>query len=69
MEELYEQKKLLACGAEFKEMIRYENCFRRSGGRLLKYVHPRTYSHCSSDIIGDPQDMIASGPRTRILNQ
>ena len=56
--------KLLACGADIVEM----NTIRKrlsavKGGKFARLCHPaRVYSIVLSDIIGDPLDMIASGP-------
>lgn len=55
---------LLACGADIIEM----NTIRKrlsavKGGRFAKICEPaRVYSIVLSDILGDPLDMIASGP-------
>lgn len=55
---------LLKCGANIQEM----NCVRKhfsaiKGGRLLKALTPATtISLILSDVIGDPLDVIASGP-------
>lgn len=55
---------LLACGADIVEM----NTIRKrlsavKGGRFAQHCAPaRVYSVVLSDIIGDPLDMIASGP-------
>lgn len=55
---------LLACGADITEM----NIIRKrlsavKGGRFAKICAPaRVYSIVLSDILGDPLDMIASGP-------
>ncbi len=57
-------KQLLACGADIVEM----NTVRKrlsgvKGGRFAKYCEPaHVYSIVLSDILGDPLDMIASGP-------
>ena len=57
-------KQLLACGANIVEM----NTLRKhlsavKGGRFAQYCAPaRVFSVVLSDIIGDPLDMIASGP-------
>lgn len=57
-------KQLLACGADIVEI----NTIRKrlsavKGGRFAKICEPaRVYSIVLSDIIGDPLDMIASGP-------
>ena len=55
---------LLACGAEITEI----NTIRKrlsavKGGRFARHCHPaQVFSVVLSDIIGDPLDMIASGP-------
>ena len=57
-------KQLLACGADIVEM----NTIRKrlsavKGGRFALHCQPASvYSIVLSDIIGDPLDMIASGP-------
>ena len=57
-------KQLLACGANIVEM----NTLRKhlsavKGGRFAQYCAPaKVFSVVLSDIIGDPLDMIASGP-------
>ena len=57
-------KQLLACGAEITEI----NTIRKrlsmvKGGKFAKLCEPaKIYSIVLSDIIGDPLDMIASGP-------
>lgn len=57
-------KQLLACGAQITEI----NTIRKrlslvKGGKFAKLCEPaRIYSIVLSDIIGDPLDMIASGP-------
>lgn len=57
-------KQLLACGADIVEM----NTIRKrlsavKGGKFAKLCEPaQVYSVVLSDIIGDPLDMIASGP-------
>ena len=57
-------KQLLACGADIVEM----NTIRKrlsavKGGRFAQACAPaRVYSIVLSDILGDPLDMIASGP-------
>lgn len=57
-------KQLLACGADIVEM----NTIRKrlsavKGGRFALHCQPaRVYSVILSDILGDPLDMIASGP-------
>jgi glycerate 2-kinase len=55
---------LLRCGANIKQM----NCIRKhlskvKGGMLAKAAHPaKVISLILSDVIGDPLDVIASGP-------
>ncbi|MDO4322521.1 MAG: glycerate kinase [Lachnospiraceae bacterium] len=57
-------KQLLACGADITEM----NTVRKrlsavKGGRFAKICEPaKVYSIVLSDVLGDPLDMIASGP-------
>lgn len=57
-------KQLLACGADIVEM----NTIRKrlsavKGGKFAKICEPaKVYSIVLSDILGDPLDMIASGP-------
>ncbi len=57
-------RQLLACGADIVEM----NTLRKrlsavKGGKFAKFCEPaRVFSIILSDIIGDPLDMIASGP-------
>ena len=57
-------KQLLACGADIVEM----NTIRKrlsavKGGKFAKLCEPaKVYSIVLSDILGDPLDMIASGP-------
>lgn len=57
-------RQLLACGADIVEM----NTIRKrlsavKGGKFAKICEPaRVYSIVLSDILGDPLDMIASGP-------
>ncbi|MGN1192597.1 MAG: glycerate kinase [Dorea sp.] len=64
-EELAEiTEQLLACGADIKEM----NTIRKrlsavKGGKFAKLCEPaHVYSIVLSDVLGDPLDMIASGP-------
>ena len=64
-EELQEiTRQLLACGADITEM----NTIRKrlsavKGGRFARHCAPaRVFSIVLSDILGDPLDMIASGP-------
>jgi hydroxypyruvate reductase len=55
---------LLACGASIQEInaIR-KHLSRIKGGGLARAAHPaRTFSLILSDVIGDPLDVIASGP-------
>ena len=55
---------LLACGADIMEI----NCIRKrlsavKGGKLALEIAPaKTFSIILSDVLGDPLDMIASGP-------
>ncbi len=65
LEQLQEiNKKLLACGADITEI----NTIRKrlsnvKGGRFARLIKPaKVFSVILSDIIGDPLDMIASGP-------
>lgn len=57
-------RELLACGADITEV----NCVRKhvsqlKGGQLARLAHPaRVISLILSDVIGDPLDVIASGP-------
>ena len=55
---------LLACGAEITEMNTVRKRFSAvKGGKFASIVYPaRVFSIVLSDIIGDPLDMIASGP-------
>ena len=55
---------LLACGADIVEMnIIRKRLSRVKGGRFAKLCEPaHVYSIVLSDILGDPLDMIASGP-------
>ncbi len=55
---------LLACGANIVEMNTIRKRFSKvKGGRFAMHCLPaRVYSIVLSDIIGDPLDMIASGP-------
>lgn len=57
-------KQLLACGADIVEMNTLRKRFSRvKGGRFAQHCAPaRVFSIVLSDIIGDPLDMIASGP-------
>lgn len=57
-------KQLLACGADIVEMNTLRKRFSRvKGGRFAQHCAPaRIFSIVLSDIIGDPLDMIASGP-------
>ncbi|MCR5545149.1 MAG: DUF4147 domain-containing protein [Lachnospiraceae bacterium] len=65
LEELQDvTKQLLACGADITEM----NAIRKrlskvKGGKFAKAIAPaKVYSVILSDVLGDPVDMIASGP-------
>lgn len=57
-------RRLLACGADIREI----NTIRKrlsgvKGGRFAKHCEPaRIFSIVLSDVLGDPLDMIASGP-------
>lgn len=55
---------LLACGADIIEMNTIRKRFSTvKGGRFAKICEPaKVYSIVLSDILGDPLDMIASGP-------
>ena len=55
---------LLACGADIVEInIIRKRLSEVKGGRFVKYCEPaRVYSVILSDVLGDPIDMIASGP-------
>ncbi len=57
-------RKLLACGAEITEMNTVRKRFSAvKGGKFAKLCAPaKVFSVVLSDIIGDPLDMIASGP-------
>lgn len=57
-------KQLLACGADIVEMNTIRKRFSAvKGGRFAEICAPaRVFSIVLSDIIGDPLDMIASGP-------
>lgn len=57
-------KQLLACGADITEMnILRKRLSAVKGGRFAKICAPAgVYSIVLSDILGDPLDMIASGP-------
>ncbi|MCJ7735619.1 MAG: glycerate kinase [Anaerolineales bacterium] len=55
---------LMRCGANIQEIntIR-KHLSRVKGGQLARIIHPaKTFSLVLSDVIGDPLDMIASGP-------
>ena len=56
--------KLLACGASIVEINTIRKRLSKvKGGKFAKLCHPaHIYSIILSDIIGDPLDMIASGP-------
>ncbi len=55
---------LLACGAEITEINTLRKRFSAvKGGRFAEHIFPaKVFSVILSDIIGDPVDMIASGP-------
>ena len=55
---------LLACGTDIVEInIIRKRLSEVKGGRFAKYCEPaRVYSVILSDVLGDPIDMIASGP-------
>lgn len=57
-------RQLLACGADITEMNTLRKRFSAvKGGRFAQLCAPaRVYSVVLSDILGDPLDMIASGP-------
>ena len=57
-------KQLLACGADITECNRIRKRLSAvKGGKFAKLCEPaRVYSIVLSDILGDPLDMIASGP-------
>lgn len=57
-------KQLLACGADIVEMNTIRKRFSKvKGGRFAQHCAPaKVFSIVLSDIIGDPLDMIASGP-------
>lgn len=57
-------RQLLACGADITEMNTLRKRFSAvKGGRFARLCAPaRVYSVVLSDIVGDPLDMIASGP-------
>lgn len=57
-------KQLLACGADIVEMNTVRKRFSKvKGGRFALHCTPaKVFSVVLSDIIGDPLDMIASGP-------
>lgn len=63
-------RKLLSCGADIKEM----NTIRKrlsgvKGGRFALHCAPaRVFSIVLSDVLGDPLDMIASGPAAADLS-
>ena len=65
LEELQEvNSKLLACGADITEINTLRKRLSRvKGGKFAKLCEPaRVFSIILSDILGDPLDMIASGP-------
>ncbi len=57
-------RKLLACGASIEEInVIRQQIDEVKGGGLLRHFHPATViSLILSDVVGDPLDMIASGP-------
>lgn len=57
-------RQLLACGADITEMnIVRKRLSAVKGGKFAKLCHPaRVFAVVLSDILGDPLDMIASGP-------
>ena len=57
-------RQLLACGADIVEMNTIRKRLSRvKGGRFAKFCEPaQVYTIVLSDILGDPLDMIASGP-------
>jgi hydroxypyruvate reductase len=57
-------RELLACGADIREINAVRKHLSRvKGGRLARAAHPaRLVSLILSDVIGDPLDVIASGP-------
>lgn len=65
LEELQDiTKKMLACGADITEINTIRKRLSRvKGGRFAELCQPaQVFSIILSDIIGDPLDMIASGP-------
>lgn len=57
-------RRLLACGADIKEINTIRKRLSRvKGGRFAKHCEPaKVFSVVLSDVLGDPLDMIASGP-------
>ncbi|MCR4675137.1 MAG: DUF4147 domain-containing protein [Lachnospiraceae bacterium] len=57
-------KQLLACGADITEINAIRKRLSRvKGGKFAKAIAPaKVYSVILSDVLGDPVDMIASGP-------
>lgn len=57
-------RQLLVCGADITEMnIVRKRLSAVKGGKFARLCHPaRVYAIVLSDILGDPLDMIASGP-------
>jgi hydroxypyruvate reductase len=57
-------KKLLACGATINEMnAARKHLSKIKGGQLARLAHPATViALILSDVVGDPLDVIASGP-------
>ena len=57
-------RQLLACGADIKEINTIRKRLSRvKGGRFAKHCDPaKVFSVVLSDVLGDPLDMIASGP-------
>ena len=57
-------RQLLACGADIKEINTIRKRLSRvKGGRFAKHCEPaKVFSVVLSDVLGDPLDMIASGP-------
>ena len=57
-------RQLLACGADIKEINTIRKRLSRvKGGRFAQHCNPaKVFSVVLSDVLGDPLDMIASGP-------
>ena len=57
-------RQLLACGADIKEINTIRKRLSRvKGGRFAQHCDPaKVFSVALSDVLGDPLDMIASGP-------